>query len=347
MDGAGDVYGGRAGRYSRSIMAGLSDLLLRTLGVASCAPSDIPLRIGLPNDQKQRLAGIRLILGHSSGPAGSTEAQGFLESCAERGIDAARLIVAEQTDQILWAVLPVSNPGRTALLIAPGIRPENLIQRRAAVATVQAALDIQRLAGAQLAQILVDPHDSDAIALYCDGCGLTRLAELFYLRMKVRRLPNPGPAESAMRWHTYSPDRHELFKNALLASYENTLDCPGLGGRRDMDDVIIGHRATGDHDPELWFVVTHGDDPTPAGILLLAPMSKHDSMELIYLGLSPAFRGRRIGAALMRRAMLATQERSLARLCLAVDSLNIPALKLYYRHGMERVGSRVALIRPL
>jgi ribosomal protein S18 acetylase RimI-like enzyme len=34
-------------------------------------------------------------------------------------------------------------------------------------------------------------------------------------------------------------------------------------------------------------------------------------------------------------------------LSLAVDSRNQPALRLYYRHGMRRIGSRVALLREL
>jgi len=34
-------------------------------------------------------------------------------------------------------------------------------------------------------------------------------------------------------------------------------------------------------------------------------------------------------------------------LTLAVDSRNAPAMKLYFRHGLKRVGSRSAMIRDL
>lgn len=34
-------------------------------------------------------------------------------------------------------------------------------------------------------------------------------------------------------------------------------------------------------------------------------------------------------------------------LSLAVDSRNEPALRLYFRHGFERIGSRIALVRDL
>jgi len=36
-----------------------------------------------------------------------------------------------------------------------------------------------------------------------------------------------------------------------------------------------------------------------------------------------------------------------SQLTLAVDSRNAPAMKLYFRHGMKRMGSRTAMIRVL
>ena len=37
----------------------------------------------------------------------------------------------------------------------------------------------------------------------------------------------------------------------------------------------------------------------------------------------------------------------LKRLTLAVDSRNAPALKLYYRHGMQQIGAKTAMLRDL
>jgi ribosomal protein S18 acetylase RimI-like enzyme len=34
-------------------------------------------------------------------------------------------------------------------------------------------------------------------------------------------------------------------------------------------------------------------------------------------------------------------------LSLAVDSRNVPALRLYYRHGLRRIGSRTAMVKDL
>jgi ribosomal protein S18 acetylase RimI-like enzyme len=50
---------------------------------------------------------------------------------------------------------------------------------------------------------------------------------------------------------------------------------------------------------------------------------------------------------LVRQALTTTAAAKLPRLSLAVDSRNEPALRLYYRHGMQRVCSKVALMRDL
>ena len=36
-----------------------------------------------------------------------------------------------------------------------------------------------------------------------------------------------------------------------------------------------------------------------------------------------------------------------ATLALAVDAHNVPALRLYHRHGLRRIGSKLALMRDL
>jgi len=49
----------------------------------------------------------------------------------------------------------------------------------------------------------------------------------------------------------------------------------------------------------------------------------------------------------MRLAQHEVRRLDRRELSLAVDSRNGPALKLYFRHGLKRVGSRLALLRDL
>jgi ribosomal protein S18 acetylase RimI-like enzyme len=118
-----------------------------------------------------------------------------------------------------------------------------------------------------------------------------------------------------------------------------------LNGRRDVNDIIAGHQASGHFNPDLWFLLREGD--TPLGVLLLSDSLRGDAVELVYLGLAPASRGRKLGELMMRQALAVTANRKHDRLCLAVDSTNTPALKLYYRHGMQRIASKLALLRDL
>jgi ribosomal protein S18 acetylase RimI-like enzyme len=96
-------------------------------------------------------------------------------------------------------------------------------------------------------------------------------------------------------------------------------------------------------------LLCEGDAPrgTPLGALLLSRAAPADTLELVYLGLTPAARGRGLGDVMMRRALASVAADGATRLSLAVDSDNVPALKLYYRHGMQRVGAKLALMRQL
>jgi ribosomal protein S18 acetylase RimI-like enzyme len=49
----------------------------------------------------------------------------------------------------------------------------------------------------------------------------------------------------------------------------------------------------------------------------------------------------------MQQAQHTLAREGLSRLSLAVDSTNTPALHLYFRHGMQRLGSRIAMMRVL
>ncbi|MEM6393846.1 MAG: hypothetical protein AAF797_13820, partial [Planctomycetota bacterium] len=114
--------------------------------------------------------------------------------------------------------------------------------------------------------------------------GFSRLAKLVYMARTLepgRRGGRGGeldlagalPSDStevAPGWEErgYSPLTHAAFASAVLASYEDTQDCPGLLGLRTIEEVLAGHRATGRFDPSLWRVVMVGDEP--AAVIMLA-----------------------------------------------------------------------------
>lgn len=286
---------------------------------------------------------LNFILSDGGRPAETEHILDFLAHALHRGIDTSAIWIAEDGRRMLWAILPIVSPGRTVLLMGPRFRPLSW-QYPAARALTDRVVAVYRQQGVQLAQVLLEPPDMPVAHLY-ESCGFVRMADLIFLQGRIpRALPTPTLG-AGLALHIYSSQTHDLFVRAILGSYEASLDCPVLNGVRRIDDIIDGHKAAGEHDPGLWFVLTDGD--SPAGVLLLSPVAMNETIELVYLGLTPGARGRGLGHLLMELALSCCWQRKCATLSLAVDAINTPALKLYHRHGMKQVALKTALMRDL
>jgi ribosomal protein S18 acetylase RimI-like enzyme len=250
--------------------------------------------------------------------------------------------VAVAEGKLVWAALPVVSPGRTLLLFAPAQPANSVIPAAEAVVSQLCA----RFAGedVDLAQVLLDPEDVASRRFFGEQ-GFVEIAELIYLQGYVQRNAEAPVLASSMRWVSYSAESHRLFADAIQRSYRESLDCPALSGLRDIEDIIAGHKSTGEYDSALWLLLLEADQPV--GVLLLSRIPHSDAVELVYLGLAPESRGRGMGKLLMQEASHRLALEQKRRLTLAVDSKNTPALKLYSRHGMQRIAARMAMIRDL
>jgi mycothiol synthase len=287
-------------------------------------------------------AAVRMILSSDGHRPTDEQVVDFLRFVVARGVDLNDLKLAEQNGRVQWAILPVVSPGRTILLFGSTDRVRAHEQQCAGrvineVCAAFARRDIH------LAQVLIEPGNHPARRLFAN-CGFSDLAELLYLQTSVRNVP-PPVMPAGFTWETYSPTTHEGFIQTIQQSYEDSLDCPALTGLRHMEDVLASHKASGEFDPDHWFLLY--ENQTAVAVLLLAQSPRTDAMELVYLGLTPAARGRGLGALALHKALRTTLDLGVSRLSCAVDAANVPALKLYYRHGMEKVGSKQAMIRDL
>lgn len=170
------------------------------------------------------------------------------------------------------------------------------------------------------------------------------MADLLYLQAPVRRPAVSPTLPPTFGWQTYCPENHSLFADTISASYQHSLDCPALNGLRNIDDIIAGHKATGCFQPELWFLLLEADKPQ--AVLLLNTLA-NATLELVYLGLVPSARGRGLGNLLMQQTLACASRIGADRLYLAVDALNVPALKLYFRCGLQRVCAKTAVMCDL
>jgi GNAT superfamily N-acetyltransferase len=286
---------------------------------------------------------VRLMLTSPSHGIDENNVASFIHLAQTRRAEPGGLWIAVAGRRLVSVAMPVVSPGRTMLIFIPAdLRDPAQLDCSRRLADLLCAQAVAR--GVHLAQILVEASDPALPARIADW-GFNRLAELIYLQAQLPRTVREPALSPQFHWISYSPDTHPLFTQTILATYEHSLDCPALNGLRDIDDVLAGHRATGQFDASIWFVLRHGEDP--AGVLLLSRIPRTDVTELVYLGVAPPFRGAGIADALMRRAATIVAHSQHNRLSLAVDAANLPALKLYWRHGLQAVSRKIALMRDL
>ena len=178
-----------------------------------------------------------------------------------------------------------------------------------------------------------------------------KLAELGYLRRDISRFARydrPVWPEgvrvtrmSELPWDT----GQSMLVRAMEASYIGTLDCPALCGMRTVEDVLASHKSVGAFDPALWWLVTLNGQP--AGCMLLSRFPAHETVELVYLGVGSALRGKGIAAGLLSLALAELQSLGERSLACAVDLNNTPAMRLYKRERFKEFARRTALIRDL
>ena len=262
------------------------------------------------------------------------------------------------------ACLGVVGAGRTAMLYlsepARGTEPTGEHQARAERALcidgVCNAFARERAGQVVLAQSLPDPDDRwsvEALML----AGFQSVGTLLYMRRHPRADDRPRSASveppslpdglSLVPCGDLSEDRRTpTLIAAMDTSYEETLDCPALCGLRSTPDILLSHKATGQHDPNLWWLVMRGD--APLACLFLSACPEQKTVELVYLGLGKAVRGQGLGRALMQYgiAVFSGLYPGWPMTC-AVDERNTPAVRLYDTMGFRSFARRVGLVRPL
>jgi mycothiol synthase len=329
--------------------------------VAAGNPPSRPAR-RIPPELYEAAAG-RLV-GADAGDS-ATAARRFVRSAAAHGIDLALMWgttdeSGKKDHKVRQVCLAVLGAGRTAVLFLSGPRASGghadgmdaLSERVAAIGAAVSWLAQEYPDQVRIAQSLPEPSEGWAAAAL-EGSGFQRVGSLAYLRSPLSRRREPAPEThwpegitvrtlaSGAKGH---PDR-ALLAEALERSYEETLDCPGLCGMRETDDVIDSHLATGEFDPSLWWLLLL--DGRPEGCALFNPCPEQNSVELVYLGLSKAVRGRGLAKQLLAHGMARVGGPGRVSVTCAVDRGNAPAIAVYTRAGFSEFSGRLAYVRAV
>lgn len=270
---------------------------------------------------------------------------GFLHYARILNLELNRHWVAQRGTEWLSAVTYIESPGRTAMIfLSHGFDDSN--RRDATIALLQEVKEFARSRRLRLIQTLLDPAAGEPWSL--PAAGLTRLARLDYLDRPAASMTGltvdvRGPGD--FRWLPFSNETRPLFAETILATYRDSRDCPGLNGLRTIADIIAGHQASAKFEPAWWLLLCDGTGPL--GCLLLGEIPLRSAAEVIYMGLCPAARGKKLADQLLIRAIELARSARLNALTLAVDAANSPAIRVYGRFGFRRSMSRDAWIAVL
>ncbi len=266
----------------------------------------------------------------------------------------ARAILAgmqsrDDTDGCLWwarregrclgAAMTIEKAGNVGILFhsppdTPGVEVDGLA--RAIIAASGQCLD----SGNSLVQTLADP-DNASVQEVLARTNLELMTELIYLNLQLPAKIK-GAKTDGLSWRPFD-DMPEQEQLALLAStYEQSLDCPELHGVRDSRDVLEGHRSAGVYRSDAWWsVAVEGE---PAGCIMVNDSEYSGMADVVYLGVTMAYRRRGIARAMLSRAVQQAQLRGRNEIALAVDARNSIAAKLYEATGFKDVQRRLVYL---
>ena len=273
--------------------------------------------------------------------AGAVASPGFERRARDQGIDLSLVWTATVDGRVDAGALLVPHPGRSALLMATS--PRDHAHSQVIGRLVESVLrECETMPGIRLVQALSAPSETLRSQAWVHG-GMRHLASLDYMERPMGPGAGPGAAPpEGVRFAAWNPRERDLLQRLLVETYVETLDCPGLAQMRDPADILDGHLAAGEHDPELWTIAWRGERPVAA--LLLSPSSATESLEVVYLGIIPEERARGLGRALVARAIELGHGRPERVIGLAVDARNTPAVALYARGGFRTVRRREAFV---
>lgn len=243
--------------------------------------------------------------------------------------------------ELLGVQMAYLQPGRTAVIWVPRLRPQQGLE----VALVLIEGVCQELAGrgVHLVYSFLET-DTGVESRLMQIAGFSRLAQLLYLVSPKEEFPSLCPGCS-LCFEPYSGQNHARLVRTMESTYIQTLDCPLLNQKRDIEDVLAGYRATGIHRPELWQIVRSGQEDV--GCLLLTDHPELESLELVYMGLIPSARGKGLGMEMARYAQWLTYVFGRGQLLLGVDAQNWPALRVYAAVGFRQWANRMVYGRFL
>lgn len=175
--------------------------------------------------------------------------------------------------------------------------------------------------------------------------GFHRATDMFFMARGISEAGLPANSSSTDGFvrETYTPENADRFARLVEQTYQGSLDCTYLSGVRTGDEAIASHKLSGEFHPDHWTLYSvNGQD---AGVLLLNDHPDQDAVEVVYLGVAPAARGRGLGRRMLREGLRDAVGRGRAVTFLAVDCENRFANALYGEFAFAELARRCVMLR--
>ena len=250
--------------------------------------------------------------------------------------------------ELVAALLAQQLPGKAATLW-----PAQLENGEKDLSVAQQLLaEAERLlaaGGAHLCQALL-PQGQEQASAQLAAAGYLNPANLLYMTCEPQQFPATAPAFPGFLLRSFQPGKEAELAALIDETYIGTQDCPSLNGLRETLDVVAGYQHVGEFQPERWIILESTSPDSfrkHAGCLLLARHAPHHTMELIYVGVTPAFRQQGLGRKLTQQAQWLAAHEQCERLVLAVDAANEPAIAMYSAAGFWAWEERAIWVKRL
>jgi len=284
----------------------------------------------------QRGRAAEILVAHLPQPLASVRRDEIESSTTPRD-----LFLAIRGGQAIGAVAAMRMPGQLSLFWPPRIAATEPVATRQQLAAELIAATVQSQAkdGVALAQAMLAPDEDPQPFV---AAGFTHLARLIYLQTSLEAFPPQPPQQ--LSFEPLAAEDDDRFRSLLAATYQDTLDCPGVHQLLSVDATLPSYRGQAGYDPKLWFIARHAEQDV--GCLVLAAHSA-DLWELVYMGLLPTARRQGLGHDLVAQSLWLAGQQGVRQMALAVDAANTPALAAYRRYGFEPFDVLEVYIQPL
>lgn len=284
------------------------------------APEDRAPAIRPARSDEQRSA-LELLLVGEPELARQLQLEEWLAECGPDGL-ADGLWIAEAGGKIVGAFLGLLRAGRSARFWPPQtLTGDPLLAQR----LLRAGIESLVRGGATTARALLRgdrPADRELL-LTAGFAHAADLALMFHFLSE----PSPSASVGDLDFVRFEPSLRPRLAALIERTYVDSRDCPAINGAMAIDDVLDEHAAASDGDTSGWHLLMRAG--VDVACLLLASDRAASFTQIAYMGVVPEARRLGIGRQMVQTAKSLARSAGQARLALAVDAANLPALRLY------------------